>query len=301
MKARPVHTSFYDSDRVLSLSKDARWLFMYYITNKGIGLTGAYKWGKTKALFETGLTLKEYEKARIELENVKLAFFFEDWVIIPGTEMKTGYDKGVKTSVAYQREMDSLPDEVRSILTESEYPTDSLSEKSDRVSKKTDTPRNHNQKSEIRNQNEGGVGETKTAPAVEEPGVKVLEQFNRVFGKSYENPRSIKSNLDYWLEVYSIAQILEAIAKAPKHTFFKDKLTPQMLLRRRNTRGEDVDYIGDLLNFDKKPVKIVAVPWVQQLKQQENLIINEISEEQRQRNIERLNQMRMNLGRKVAS
>lgn len=153
MKARIIHTSFYDSERVLSLSSQSRWLFMYYLTCKGIGLTGAFKWSNIKTQFETGLTTKQIQDAKNELSTCGLVYFYEEWVIVPQTEDKTGYNKGEKTSIAYSKEFDSLPDEIQNTLL-GEYPIDTLSNNDDRVSAFYDTPINH--KSETINQKSKG-------------------------------------------------------------------------------------------------------------------------------------------------
>lgn len=155
MKTRLINTSFYDSERVLSLSKDSRWLFMYYITNKGIGLTGAYKWSKSKTLFETGLTPKEHEKSCLDLESSKLVFFVNEWIVVPETQEKTGYDKGAKTSIGYQKEFEELPEVVKEILVNCEYPIDTLSEKEDGV---YIPPETINHKTENINSLKGGKG-----------------------------------------------------------------------------------------------------------------------------------------------
>jgi hypothetical protein len=43
------------------------------------------------------------------------------------------------------------------------------------------------------------------------------------------------------------------VAVVPTHQFWKDKMTPDMFLRKRNPSGENVDRIGEMLNY--KPSK----------------------------------------------
>lgn len=116
MKNRTVSTSFYNSDRILSISSDARWLFMYFITCQHIGLTGAFKLSRTKILFETGLTPKELESSCMELEEKKLAFLRDGWIVIPDTQEKTNYNKSPITQKAYEKELSSLPEEIKKLL-----------------------------------------------------------------------------------------------------------------------------------------------------------------------------------------
>lgn len=75
----------------------------------------------------------------------------------------------------------------------------------------------------------------------------IYSEFNRVFGTKYKS-NSIGTNLTYWLETYSLEEIKQAIEAAKKDKFWNDKITPTILLRRKNPRGESVDYIGQLLN-----------------------------------------------------
>jgi len=41
-----------------------------------------------------------------------------------------------------------------------------------------------------------------------------------------------------------------AIGSHPKHPFWGDKLTPQMLFKKTDSKGADLDVIGQLLNFE---------------------------------------------------
>lgn len=196
MKARIIHTKFYESERVLSLSQQSRWLFMYYLTCSGIGLTGAFKWGDSKTLFETGLDSKGLAKAKEELQASKLVLFYEGWVIVPDTDEKTGYNKGDRTSKAYESEFRELPDTVSSIL---ENPN-TLYENDDRVSGFTDTPINH--KSEIRNNSSSLVLSSSYKTELAE--IKADELFLEELSIKYQVPPSFVlsklDDLENWIE-----------------------------------------------------------------------------------------------------
>lgn len=77
---------------------------------------------------------------------------------------------------------------------------------------------------------------------------EVLKKFNEAFKKNYRSPVSIERNLDYWLQHYSLTDVFQAITAAAKDEYWKKIITPEMLLRKKNPRGEDVDYIGKFLN-----------------------------------------------------
>lgn len=82
---------------------------------------------------------------------------------------------------------------------------------------------------------------------------EVLEIFNRIQGREGSNKltstRSIEKNLTYWLEIYTIQDIENAVKASQSHHFWKDVLTPEKLFRKKNTNGEDVDRINELLTY----------------------------------------------------
>lgn len=81
-------------------------------------------------------------------------------------------------------------------------------------------------------------------------GETILETFNQVRGTKYKVVPS--TNLSYWLSRYSLEEILTAIKNIPHDDFWSDKMTPEILFRKRNQRGEEVDYIGKLMNVKRK-------------------------------------------------
>jgi hypothetical protein len=80
-----------------------------------------------------------------------------------------------------------------------------------------------------------------------------LEEFNQLRGTKYTAYEHLLANFTYWTTVYTLEQILEAVTKVSAESWFNDKLTPDLLLRRKNPQGETVDYIGRILNESGKP------------------------------------------------
>jgi len=81
-----------------------------------------------------------------------------------------------------------------------------------------------------------------------DPGLKsVVDFYNEIFNKKFESYTIIQKNYDYWLTLHNVDEIRRAISIAGVDTFWRDKLTLEILLRRRNPQGENVDRIGDLL------------------------------------------------------
>ena len=79
-------------------------------------------------------------------------------------------------------------------------------------------------------------------------GLKVLETYNRLYGRELSSTRGFETNLAYWLEEYSLEDIEAAFKAGLRDNYWRDKITPVILLRQRNERGENVDWIGDLKN-----------------------------------------------------
>ena len=77
---------------------------------------------------------------------------------------------------------------------------------------------------------------------------KLLETYNRIYEKELTSTKGFESNLAYWLEDYSLKDIEAALEGGRRDDYWREILTPVILLRRKNRQGEDVDYIGDLKN-----------------------------------------------------
>lgn len=85
---------------------------------------------------------------------------------------------------------------------------------------------------------------------IEQVGDKVVEAFNHYLGTRFKGSKSFLSNLEYWLETYDLDDIETAISHI-KHSYWKDKMTPVLMFRKKNPQGEPVDYISQLLNYSK--------------------------------------------------
>ena len=83
--------------------------------------------------------------------------------------------------------------------------------------------------------------------SLEQVAEKINQAFNIYLGRKFKGIDSFKNNLEYWLEIYEPKEIARAIENSKYDSFFKDKLTPVLLFRRKNPRGENVDYISQLL------------------------------------------------------
>ena len=80
----------------------------------------------------------------------------------------------------------------------------------------------------------------------------ILQIFNDVLKTDYRSYKSFSLNYEYWRKTYTPEQIEQAIRNIPLNSFWKDKMQPMILFRIKNPQGENVDWIGSLLNQREK-------------------------------------------------
>ena len=88
---------------------------------------------------------------------------------------------------------------------------------------------------------------TEAKLSLDEVAEKINEAFNVYLGRKFKGIDSFKNNLAYWLDTYQPKEIEEAIRNIKYDKFWRDKMTPTILFRRKNPQGEPVDYISQLL------------------------------------------------------
>lgn len=110
MKTRILWTKIWDDRWFDGLSRDARDLFIYLLTNSDIGLSGCYYITDKKICFHTHLTQTELDSAKKELPP-KINFI-DDWVYVVNAQGYNGFT-GIKTEIAVKREIDLIPLKVK--------------------------------------------------------------------------------------------------------------------------------------------------------------------------------------------
>lgn len=264
MKARNIKSLFWDKRLEHGYSKEASYFYLYLLTCKHIGLTPYFLLVEQYALIETGLTVKEIAKAKAELTAKDQVYFYKSWVFIKNADEHNSYHTSPKTRIAYERELANIPSDVMVYFSQVNGVENVVD--NDRVSigygMGMDThisiSNKHNNK-----YLEGGVGETLPEPApitkaerakneLAEAADKVIATYNEVFGKKLKSGASLIPNLEYWLHTYDLDEILEAVRKSKAHHFWGDKINPEILLRKKNPQGENVDRIGEMLNYQVK-------------------------------------------------
>lgn len=84
--------------------------------------------------------------------------------------------------------------------------------------------------------------------------LEILTHFNKVRGGSKRSVADFANNLHFWLYEtkpnYSLVDIKNAIECICFDDYWcKARMPLQVLLRRRNPKGEEVDYIGEMLGY----------------------------------------------------
>lgn len=110
MKTRIIHTKVWEDPFFRGLSKPARYLFFYFITNYRINLCGIYELSEELICFETGFKEEELQKLKKELSpKIK---FFDNWVYVVNAKKLGGYS-GKLCDQGIDKEMLTIPDYIK--------------------------------------------------------------------------------------------------------------------------------------------------------------------------------------------
>lgn len=247
MKSRPVSSIFWDKRLAKGYSPTASYLYLYLLTCKHIELTPYFFLADGYIPLETGLSPKDVEKAKAELQERGQVFFYEGWVYIPNADEHNSFNSSPKTKVAYDKQMEKVPPEVLAHFEEiKDQLTDRVSIPYPYGSDTRNSNSNNSSNSNNKGDSKGGYS------LIHSQAKQVLEKWNEVHGTRFTSTASIETNLQEWLKEYTLEDILQGVETTKIHHFWKDKLNPTVYLRRGNPRGERVDYIGEMLNYQPK-------------------------------------------------
>lgn len=76
----------------------------------------------------------------------------------------------------------------------------------------------------------------------------VLKWFNQALETNFKSTHGFEDNLTFWLTVYNDEDIKNAILAIKRGEWWAKNPSPTLLFRRKTPKGEQVDYIGSLLN-----------------------------------------------------
>ena len=121
MKTRIIHTKYWEDEKVSSLQRDAKLLFIYLLTNSRINLFGVYELSDRIMCFDTGLNEEELSIAKEELQDTFRVIFYDGWVYVANAEKHSKYT-GEKNETAKARDAELIPDEVANYYDSIGYP-----------------------------------------------------------------------------------------------------------------------------------------------------------------------------------
>jgi hypothetical protein len=252
MKTRIIQTRFWEDDIVLSVSKDARILWIFLLTNDKLGMTNYVKLPDSFIQYYTGLTNNELKKSKEELQSTGKIFFHKDWIYIPNLERENKYRNSPKLEIPYKIEISHIP---KSIILEfdglARVFDSTIDSTIDSTSDSLIKPKLINHKSKIINQN--------TKDRENENLQEIMEFYNQVFNKNVNSSKGFEANFRKWIQIHDVEKIKGAIENARRDKFWRDKMTLTILFRIKNGNKEDVDYIEDLSSRDNSMQGNIAI------------------------------------------
>lgn len=120
MKTRVIHTRYWTDSYVVSLTPNERLLYLYYLTNEHISISGVYRLAKPFLELSTGLDSKEIEAINAKLEKDDKVLFYEDWICVKNAKKYQNYT-GILNELAELKELVLVPEVA---LKKFRYPLD---------------------------------------------------------------------------------------------------------------------------------------------------------------------------------
>jgi hypothetical protein len=109
MKARVIHTKYWTDSYIVSLNPNEKLLYIYYLTNENIGISGVYQVSTPFIQLSTGLTAEEIKQLNLKFEKDDKILFYEDWVCVVNSKKYQTY-LGVLNELAELKELVNVPD-----------------------------------------------------------------------------------------------------------------------------------------------------------------------------------------------
>lgn len=261
MKSRIIFTKFWEDNYITTLSHIEKLAFIYFLTNSKANLLGIYELPDKYIMLDLDITKEELEALKTKFTHDKKFFFCEGYIKIVNWEKYDNYT-GSKNENAKKREQDLISDSVLkyfdTLSIEYPYPISGKpvenSEKQESTNETdtlsiphpypSDSLRNH--KSEIINKKSKIINQKSEVENLEL--VEIVNFYNQVFNKNITSTKGFEDNYLFWSKTHSLEKIKKAITNGRNDNFWKDKLTLAILFRRKNPRGENVDYVEELSN-----------------------------------------------------
>ena len=247
-KLRSVSTAFWSDPFVEELTPTEKLLFLYLVTNEKTNMLGIYEASISKMSFETGIDKKTLSKALERFETVGKVKYINNFVFLTNYIKHQNFNPNMKKSAIDV--FNNLPKGL--VDNDLEISKINPSEGFERLSKalgmvrKVEVEKEVEVEDEIETKKEQRTGNIDT-----ERYQLFISKWNAIKGTKYKGSKNDINNFKFWLDTYSPAEIIKAIENHDD-TFWAESINPQWLFRTKDTKGQPVDYIGQLLNHKPK-------------------------------------------------
>lgn len=104
--------------------------------------------------------------------------------------------------------------------------------------------------------------------------IKALcDLYKAVYGKVFRNYAGLKVNYTFWRSLYTKDEIEDALKGARLHyQFWRNRMTPVILLRQKDTNGNTVDRVGEFMLLGKYYKKELDTDELMQVKEKGRII-----------------------------
>lgn len=233
-KNRWVNTRFWTDTYISRLEPIEKLLFLYLITNEDTALCGAYEIPLRRVAADTGIEVEAIEEILRRFSVDDKISYIDGYVVIKNYRKHQATNTNIELGI--EREENELPEHILESLR-----------KPFKAFGSNPIP-NLNPKPKLKHLRNKDNGEENKKQGC----LDFLKMYNGIFNTNYTSVKGLLENFSYWSEEYSLYEMQKAIQGAKKDTFWSSKMTPSMLLRQKNPRGEKVDYIGQFLNSQVK-------------------------------------------------
>lgn len=195
-----VNTRFWDDNYISNLDPIEKLLFLYFLTNTSTNICGVYEIPLKKVANETGLDKEMIIKIIQRFTNDRKIFFQDGWVVVKNF-IKHQNQKSPKVQKGIEVELESVPENIKSILYG--YGIDTLSHSNSNTNTNLNT-----------NLTKSNTGEKKFSQDIASI-IKEFESINPVCKNFYAN-KTQRKHCQELIDNYGLEKVIQVIKLLPK-------------------------------------------------------------------------------------
>jgi hypothetical protein len=122
MKARVIHTKFWEDNFVIQLNHKEKLAFLYFLTNARIGVTGIYELPDKLICSDLDITASELVEIKNLFTKADKIHFVDGFVIVRNSKKYNNFLKGSELQKkGFNREMELLPENIIEYLEDHQF------------------------------------------------------------------------------------------------------------------------------------------------------------------------------------